>query len=86
MSLILAYACGLIILYIVAKLLVVPLKIIWKLIVNAVVGGITLILINFLGGFIGVHIGINFLTALIVGILGVPGVVLILIAQYILMM
>ena len=85
MSLILAYACGLIILYIVAKLLVVPLKIIWKLIVNAVVGGITLILINFFGGFIGVHIGINFLTALIVGILGVPGVVLILIAQYILM-
>ena len=82
MSLILAYACGLIILYIIARLLVVPIKIVWKLIINAVIGGITLLLVNFIGGFIGVHIGINFLTALIVGILGVPGVVLILIGQW----
>ena len=84
MSLILAYACGLIVLYIIAKLLVVPVKIIWKLIVNALVGGITLLLVNFFGGFLGINIGINIVTALVAGILGFPGVVLLIIAQYLL--
>jgi len=84
MSLILAYACGLIILYIVAKILVVPIKVVWKLIINAIVGGITLVLINFFGGFVGIHIGVNFLTAIIAGVFGVPGVVLLLVAQSIL--
>lgn len=82
MNLVFAYACGLIILFILAKILVVPAKAVWKLIVNALVGGVTLLLINFFGSFIGIHIGINFVTALVAGLLGVPGVVLLLVAQY----
>lgn len=80
----LAYIFGIMMLFLVAKLLLIPIKIVWKLIVNAVIGGITLILINFLGAFLGVYIPINIITALITGLLGVPGVVLILILQYIL--
>jgi len=82
MSIFFAYACGLIILYIIAKLLFVPAKIVWKLIVNAFIGGITLLLVNFLGGGIGISIGINVVTALVAGVFGVPGVVLLLIAQH----
>ena len=79
-----AYVFGIIMLFLVAKLLLIPIKIVWKLAVNAVIGGITLLLINFIGGFFGLYIPINIITALTTGILGVPGVVMILILQYIL--
>lgn len=79
-----AYIFGIMMLFLLAKLLLIPIKIVWKLAVNAVVGGITLLLINFIGGFFGLYIPINIITALITGILGVPGVIMILILQYIL--
>jgi len=79
-----AYIVGIMMLFLVAKLLILPVKIVWKLAVNALVGGITLLIINFIGGFFGLYIQINIITALITGILGVPGVVMILILQYIL--
>ena len=79
-----AYVFGIIVLFLIAKLLLIPIKIVWKLLINALVGGIALIILNFIGGFIGLHIDINIITALITGILGAPGVVMILIIQYIL--
>jgi len=79
-----AYIFGIMMLFLVAKLLLVPIKIVWKLAINAVVGGLALMLINFIGGFFGLYIPINIITALTTGILGVPGVVMILILQYIL--
>ena len=79
-----AYIIGIIMLFLLAKLLLIPLKIAWKLGINAVVGGIALLIINFIGGFFGLRIDINIITALVTGILGAPGVVMILILQYIL--
>ena len=79
-----AYIFGIMMLFLVAKLLLIPIKIVWKLAVNAVIGGLALLLINFIGGFFGLYIPINIITALTTGILGVPGVVMILILQYIL--
>lgn len=84
-DIIFAYVFGIIMLFIFAKLLLVPLKIVWKLVVNALIGGITLIIINFIGGFFGFRIDINIITALVTGILGAPGVVIILLLQYILL-
>lgn len=84
LDIICAYIIGIIMLFLVAKLLILPIKIVWKLFVNALVGGITLIIINFIGAFFGLYIQINIITALITGLLGVPGVVIILILQYIL--
>ncbi|WP_258554011.1 pro-sigmaK processing inhibitor BofA family protein [Megamonas hypermegale] len=48
-----------------------PLKILWNCIYNSIIGAIVLYIINFLGF---VYIPINFITALIAGIFGVPGV------------
>lgn len=79
-----AYIFGIIMLFILAKILILPIKIIWKLGVNAFVGGIALLILNFFGGFIGLYIPINIITAVITGLLGVPGIVMILIIQYIL--
>lgn len=82
-STIIAFAIGLIALYILGKILVVPVRILTKLIINGIVGGITLVIVNLVGGLIGISIAITPVTALIAGFLGVPGVVLLLIIQLI---
>lgn len=81
---ILAYGLGLILLYIVGWLLLVPLKIILRFIYNGVIGGISLWILNALGGLIGVTVAINPITALIAGFLGIPGVILILLLNFLL--
>ncbi len=61
----------------------VSLKTLGELLLNIVVGIIVLWIINRFGGAIGIpNIPINFLTALIVGVLGLPGVLLLLILFY----
>lgn len=82
---ILAYAFGLLLLYVVGRVLIMPLKIVIKLVYNALIGGVILLLLNFIGGYFGLHIALNPVTALVVGFLGVPGVIMLLILQYILM-
>ena len=59
----------------------ISLKIFWKLFVNALIGAAILLIINFFGTVIGISISISFLSALIVGILGVPGVIILLLLQ-----
>lgn len=77
-NIILAYALGLILLYVVGWLLLVPLKLLMRLIWNGIIGGVALIIFNFVGGFLGMHIVVNPYTALVVGFLGIPGIILIL--------
>ncbi|WIV12326.1 pro-sigmaK processing inhibitor BofA family protein [Proteiniborus sp. MB09-C3] len=84
LSVILAYAAGLILLYFIGWILIIPIRYLVKLIINGVIGGVLLFLVNLLGGFIGVHIAINPITAIIAGLLGVPGVILLIVLQYIL--
>lgn len=79
-----AFLAGLVLLYFIGLLLVVPIKIIIKLIINGIIGGLVLILFNLVGGIFGAFIPINPLSAIIVGILGLPGVILLLILQIIL--
>lgn len=81
---ILFYLGGLILIYVVGMLLVVPLKILTKLLINGLVGGIVLFLFNFIGGMFDLTIAINPMNAIIVGFLGVPGVILLLVLNLIL--
>lgn len=60
---------------IVAKMLAWPVKKIIKLAVNVVLGIIMIYLVNTFGMTLGIKIPFNIVTALIAGILGVPGVV-----------
>ncbi|NLJ78799.1 MAG: pro-sigmaK processing inhibitor BofA [Tissierellia bacterium] len=84
MSTILAFIFGLFLLYVVGMLLVIPIKLIIRLIINGVIGGIVLLLFNLVGGFIGLSLVINPLTAVITGFLGIPGIILLLLMQKIL--
>lgn len=83
-EIIIAYIAGLAILFFVGYLLLTPLKFLLKLLLNGVLGGVLLWVLNLLGSAISVSIAINPLTALIAGFLGVPGVVLLLLLQVIL--
>jgi inhibitor of the pro-sigma K processing machinery len=59
-----------------------PIKIVFKLLLNTVIGFAALLILNWLGGFIGITIPVNWINAVIVGVLGVPGVALILLLQW----
>lgn len=80
---IMAYAFGLILLYIIGKILLLPIRILLKLVYNGIVGGIGLLILNYFGSFLGIHIAINAITALVVGFLGVPGLIMLIILKYV---
>ena len=53
-----------------------PLKLALKVLLNTLLGFAALFLLNLASGLTGFTLGLNLLNALIVGILGVPGLVL----------
>jgi len=75
-NVIVAYLFGIILIYFIGRMLLMPIKLIFRLVYNAVLGGIMLVVLNFVGGYIGFTIGINPITALIAGFLGIPGIIL----------
>lgn len=75
-KMLLVYFACVIAIFIIGKIIFVPLKMIFKLILNSILGGILIWLINLAGITWGLHIGINVITMLTVGLLGVPGAVL----------
>lgn len=68
---------------IIAKIFSWPLKKIIKLVINIIVGLIMILLVNVFGDEIDLHIPFNIVTALISGILGVPGVICLIVLHYI---
>lgn len=58
------------------KILTKPIRLVFKLLINAAFGFVLLFLVNFFGDPLGIYIGINFINALVAGCLGVPGVIL----------
>jgi len=83
-GIVLAYSAGIMLIFMLSWILVIPFKIAGKFIVNALIGGLLIILFNFFGQITGVNIGVNEITALIVGLLGVPGFIAILAIKLIL--
>lgn len=77
-----AYLVGILLLYFLARIFIIPIRFVVRLIFNGVVGGVLLWLTNFGGRFIGIAVPVNPITALIAGFLGVPGVVLVIVLQY----
>ena len=70
-----------IILFIVGRIFIVPLKKILKLSINSILGGVLIYVINIIGAAFGFHIGLNIGTSIFVGILGVPGAVFLIILK-----
>lgn len=79
-----AYALGLVLLFVFIKIFYVPLKAAVKLALSAVGGGVILYVFNLAGSLVGMQIGLNLFTALVAGLLGIPGMSLLLILQIVL--
>lgn len=76
-ELLLAYGLGLMALYLLGRLLLVPGKWLWRLTLNSLVGALIMWLINLFAGITGFAISINPVTVLLAGMLGIPGVALV---------
>lgn len=74
---IVALAAGLIIMALIGYLLLIPRRFLWRMAAGGVLGAIVLFIMNLFKGIIGFSVALNPFTALIVGILGLPGALLI---------
>lgn len=81
---ILFFALGLCLLYFLGYIILSPFSLLMKFILSAFLGAAVVVVINLVGGSFGVTIPVNPATALIVGFLGLPGVVLLLVLKLIL--
>ena len=79
MSVLLTYAGAIVLILVLGKLFLWPLKMVFKIAVNSIAGGIVILAINYIGTYFGVMIPLNMINALIVGVLGIPGAILLLI-------
>ena len=70
--------------FLLIKLLTAPIRFAGKMLINALVGFVVLFLLNFAGSIVGLSLGINWFNALVVGVFGAPGVVLLLLLKYLL--
>ncbi|MDF2655415.1 MAG: sigmaK-factor processing regulatory BofA [Bacillota bacterium] len=81
-GILLAYALGIFTLYVVGYMFLVPIKVLLRLVINSIAGAVSIVVINWIGSYWGVHISLNVLSAVIVGVLGVPGAVLLAVYHY----
>lgn len=77
----LTYLACICFLFIFGRVFILPIKKILRLVVNSFLGGITIFLINLIGSTWGFHIGLNFFTSILVGLLGLPGAVFLVILK-----
>lgn len=78
MEAIIAFAVGIVLLWVILKIIAIPFKFLKWFITNSVVGAILLWLVT----LIGVPVKINIVSALVAGVLGLPGVLLIIAYTY----
>jgi len=82
---VLAWVAGVLIVIALGKVLLLPMKFVLKLVVNGLLGGLAIIVINLLTQpLLGFFIPLNIISALVAGILGLPGIILLVILQFML--
>ena len=75
---------GVLLLFLLGKLFKTSLRWALKLLFNALIGFAGLLLLNFIGAPIGIGLKLNWFNAIVTGVLGVPGVILLLLIRYLL--
>lgn len=83
LAIVFSYLLGLVILYFVARLLLIPLRVIARLLINGIMGGLLLAIFNLIGAQFGLYLAINPITVLVAGLMGIPGVLLLAAIRYI---
>ena len=83
-ELIASFAVGLALICLTGYLLLVPMKLLWRLLAGGVLGALALLLVNVVGALFGFTVSVNPFTAMAVGFLGLPGAVLVVVLQLLL--
>lgn len=78
-SVFLTYIGAILLIFIFGRLFLWPLKMILKLIINSLIGGLFIFLFNLAGSNFDIIIPLNMFTAAVVGVLGLPGAAMLLI-------
>ena len=78
---IITYLACICFLFLFGRIFIVPLKKILKLVLNSVLGGLVIFIINLVGANFGFHVGLNVFTSILVGLLGLPGAVILIIIK-----
>lgn len=81
MTVIGAYAVGILLILLFSKFLVIPLRMVFRLVYNGLIGGAALWLINLIGASFGFILPITVWTALLVGFFGLAGVAALVVYQ-----
>ncbi len=63
------------------RFMLLPMKLVWKLVANGVCGFLCLFLLNLISGWTGLQFPVNLATVLIAGVLGLPGIVVLALIQ-----
>ena len=81
LGIILAYTAGIMLIFMTSWIFFKPLKFLGRILLNSLIGAVILIIFNYFGQYTGVYVGVNEITALIIGILGVPGFIALLLVK-----
>jgi len=71
---VLIYMAGFLLLLLLLRLLRKPFRFILRILISTLLGGTGLLLLNPFGGALGISLAVNPVTALIAGVLGLPGI------------
>ncbi len=75
------YSLGVLIVFVAAKIFFVPLKKVLKIVANSLLGAVVLMVVNIFSPVLNIYIGVNPVSALVLGLLGVPGLCLLMLLQ-----
>lgn len=77
-----AAIAGMIMLIVIVRVFLSPIRVIFKLLFNTALGFLGLIAINHFGSYIGISLGVNLINAAVIGILGLPGLALLFLLKW----
>lgn len=67
--------------FLIGRIFILPIKKILKLVLNSILGGILIYVINLVGANFGFHVGLNLFTSITIGILGIPGAIVLVLVK-----
>ncbi len=75
LSSVLMFILAALVIFALIKILSAPIRLIFKLLINTAVGFVLLFLVNLIGSYFDFSLEMNLVNALITGIIGIPGVI-----------
>ena len=80
-SVILPFIGAVLAIFIILKILSAPFKLIMKLVINGLIGGVIIYIINWIGAGFGFELPLEWWSAILVGLLGIPGAIILVLIQ-----